>query len=268
MTSLQKFAALILTGIALATVLSVAMLRTNYATQFRNIPNAEPSRQHWLGADDLGRDRFARLAYGTAVSLSLAPIAAFISVILAACIGGVAGYLGGTWERIITAAVELVLCMPWLFLLIAVRAMLPLNISPLLSVIVTFSLLGSLGWAASARVVCASVSSLRNSEFILRARASGTPNWRLLLVHLLPNLKPVLGAQFLISVPVFILTEANLGILGLGVSEPLPSWGSLLTELESMHGFGSAPWKLVPLVLLVLVVISFQLIISSDEVSA
>jgi len=165
-------------------------------------------------------------------------------------------------------ATDLFLSMPWLFLLLAVRAMLPLNIAPITSVAVTFLLLGLLGWAASARVLCAGVRGLRDSDFVLQARASGLRGPRLLAIHVLPNLKPVLLAQFWISIPVFIISEANLGILGLGVSEPLPSWGSLLRELESFTSFGFEAWKLAPLVLLVLVVSSFQIILSRDEVYA
>jgi ABC-type dipeptide/oligopeptide/nickel transport system permease subunit len=144
--------------------------------------------------------------------------------------------------------------------------MLPLNTSPFVSVAVTFSLLGLFGWAASARVLCAGAESLRNSEFILMARSAGISKWRLITVHVLPNLKPALLAQFWISIPVFILSEANLGILGLGVAEPLPSWGSLLRELEGLAGFATEVWKLAPLVLLVAVVSSFQLVLTSDEV--
>jgi ABC-type dipeptide/oligopeptide/nickel transport system permease subunit len=165
------------------------------------------------------------------------------------------------------AFTDLFLSLPWLFLLITVRAMLPLNVSPSSSVIVTFALLGMLGWAASARVVCAGAAGMRESDFVLLARASGIRRGRLLFVHILPNLKPVLLAQFWLSIPVFILAEANLGILGLGVAEPLPSWGSLLRELEDFAAFSGGIWKLVPLFLLIIVVTSFQLLISRNEVS-
>jgi len=167
------------------------------------------------------------------------------------------------------ALTDLFLSLPWLFLLIAVRAMLPLNVAPLISVLVTFLMLGLLGWTGAARVLCTTATSLRDSDFIRQARASGVRGIRLFWVHVLPNLKPVLYAQFWISIPVFILSEANLGILGLGVAEPLPSWGSLLKELEGMVSVGEEPWKFVPLVLLVLVVTSFQLALSHpDEVAA
>jgi ABC-type dipeptide/oligopeptide/nickel transport system permease subunit len=145
----------------------------------------------------------------------------------------------------------------------------PLNVSPLVSVLVTFLLLGLLGWTGAARVLCATASSLRSSDFVQQARASGVRGARLFWIHVLPNLKPVLYAQFWISIPAFILSEANLGILGLGVAEPLPSWGSLLKELEGLVSVGEEPWKFVPLILLVVVVTSFQLVLSnSGEVAA
>jgi ABC-type dipeptide/oligopeptide/nickel transport system permease subunit len=150
-----------------------------------------------------------------------------------------------------------------------VRALLPLNVSPAFSVLVTFLILGLLGWTAAARVLCATGSSLRNADFVWQARASGIRGTRLFWIHVLPNMKPVLYAQFWISIPAFILSEANLGILGLGVAEPLPSWGSLLKELEGLVSVGEEPWKFVPLVLLVVVVTSFQLVLSKqDEVAA
>jgi ABC-type dipeptide/oligopeptide/nickel transport system permease subunit len=163
------------------------------------------------------------------------------------------------------ASADMFLSLPWLFLLLMVRAMLPLNVSPFTSVMLTFLLLGILGWAASARVLCAGARSIRNSDFVLLARASGVGRIRLLFLHVLPNLKPVLMAQFWISIPVFILSEANLGILGLGIAEPLPSWGSLLRELENFASYGGEYWKLVPLLLLVVTVTSFQMILSRDD---
>lgn len=184
---------------------------------------------------------------------------------MAALVGGVSGYLGGAWARVAMAITDLFLSLPWLFLLITVRALMPLNVSPLFSVLVTFLMLGLLGWTSAARVLCASAGSLRDSDFVRQARASGIRGARLFWIHVLPNLKPVLYAQFWISVPVFILSEANLGILGLGVAEPMPSWGSLLRELEGLMSIGEEPWKFVPLILLALVVMSFEMVLSSEK---
>jgi ABC-type dipeptide/oligopeptide/nickel transport system permease subunit len=265
MSLLQKIALLALLLVVGASATANWLAPAGYAKQYREATDAPPSRTHWLGTDELGRDRFARVLYGTRISLLLAPAAALLSTLLAAFIGGLAGYLGGAWERMAMAVTDLFLSLPWLFLLITARALMPLNVSPLFSVLVTFILLGLLGWTAAARVLCTSSGSLRTSDFVRQARAAGISGTRLFWIHVVPNLKPVLYAQFWISIPVFILAEANLGILGLGVAEPMPSWGSLLRELEGLVSVGEEPWKFVPLILLVIVVTSFQLLLSRQE---
>jgi len=260
------FAILFLAVVALASLLANVLAPAPYAQQFRDIPDAACSWHHPLGTDDLGRDRFSRLLYGTRVSLLLAPAAAMISASLAGFIGGAAGFAGGWVETLVMSATDLFLSLPWLFLLITVRALLPLNVAPLTSVVITFALLGCLGWAGAARVVCADTRRLCNSDFALLARASGSSGLRLLWHHLLPNLKPVLLAQFWISIPVFIISETNLSILGLGVAEPLPSWGSLLRELEGLSVLSAKPWQFSSLVLLVATVSCFHFAMQKEEV--
>jgi ABC-type dipeptide/oligopeptide/nickel transport system permease subunit len=268
----MKWARLVAIGVlvlvAAACLLASLIAPASYAHQFRDLPNAAPSHQHFLGTDDLGRDRFSRVLYGTRVSLLLAPAAALLSSLLAGLIGGIAGFAGGRIERCVMAATDLFLSLPWLFLLITVRAILPLNVAPMTSVMITFALLGCLGWAGAARVICADARTFSQSDFVLLARASGSSGFRLLWRHLIPNLKPILFAQFWISIPVFILTEANLGILGLGVAEPLPSWGSLLRELESFSSLSAQPWQFVPLILFIVVVSSFHLVLTKQELTA
>jgi ABC-type dipeptide/oligopeptide/nickel transport system permease subunit len=264
----RSIAIVFLVVVSAACLLADFVAPASYAHQFRDVPAAAPSHQHLLGTDDLGRDRFSRVLYGTRVSLLLAPAAALLSTLLAALIGGIAGFGGGWLQRFVMAATDLFLSLPWLFLLITVRALLPLNVSPEVSVMVTFALLGCLGWAGAARVICADARSLSQSDFILLARASGSSGFRLLWRHLVPNLKAILYAQFWISVPVFILTEANLGILGLGVAEPLPSWGSLLRELESFSTISLQAWQFAPLLLFIATVSSFHLVLTKEELAA
>jgi ABC-type dipeptide/oligopeptide/nickel transport system permease subunit len=267
---MKRSAKMTAAGLALvfvASLLAGVLAPAHYSKQFREDPSAPASSRFLLGTDELGRDRFSRLLYGSRVSLLLAPCAALVSTLLAALIGGLAGYFGGRLERAAMLFTDLFMSMPWLFLLITVRAVLPLNTPPITSILITFSLLGLLGWAASARVVCAGIKALRNSEFILQAKAAGCRATSLFTIHMLPNLKPILYAQFWISIPVFILAEANLGILGLGVSEPLPSWGSLLREIEDFSSVGVQPWRLAPLVVLLMVVSGFQILISEKEYS-
>jgi peptide/nickel transport system permease protein len=255
-------------AVATASLFAGFVAPAHYAYQFRDEPDAPPSHHHPLGTDDLGRDRLSRVLYGTRVSLLLAPAAAFLSSLLALLIGGMAGFVGGKLERIVMTATDLFLSLPWLFLLLTVRALLPLNVSPMISVVITFALLGCLGWAGAARVICADARGMRQSDFVLLARASGSAGFRLLWRHLVPNLRPIVLAQFCISIPVFILTEANLGMLGLGVTEPLPSWGSLLRELQSYPAVSGQPWLFVPLIIFIMVVGSFHFVLRTEELPA
>jgi peptide/nickel transport system permease protein len=264
--SLKQRIALAVLAVAVAASLGAGVLaQHSYAEQSRDAISAPPSAHFWLGTDELGRDRFSRLLYGTRVSLLLAPAAALLSTLIAAMIGGAAGYLGGRWERLVTSGVDLFLSLPWLFLLLAVRALLPLNTSPVTSVMITFLLLGCLGWAAPARIIRAGTMTLVNSDFLVQASANGVSRWRLFWRHLLPNLRPILLAQFWISIPLFILSEANLGLLGLGVSEPLPSWGAMLRDLENYSAIPQNPWMLAPVVLLVAVVGCLQLLLRTED---
>lgn len=268
MKRVRIVAIIFLVAVALCSVFASIVAPAPYAYQFREDPGAGPSRQHVLGTDDLGRDRFSRLLYGTRVSLLLAPAAALIASLLALIIGGLSGFAGGWTERIVMSASDIFLSLPWLFLLLTVRAVLPLNTSPVLSVIITFALLGCLGWAGAARMICADARSIRESEFVLLARASGSSGLRLLWRQVLPNLRPIALAQFWISIPVFIITEANLGMLGLGISEPLPSWGSLLRELQSYSAITGQRSQFVPLLVFVLVVASFHVVLQKEELAA
>jgi len=258
-------ACILLAVMFLVTFCAPILAPAGYADQNRQTISATPNSTNLLGTDNLGRDRFARLLYGMRISMLLAPAAALLATLLAAIIGATGGILGGWPERILLGTIDVFLSLPWLFLLLTVRALMPLNTTPIATIMVTFLLLAFLGWAASARVICTGVHELLHSDFILQARATGMAPSRIIFAHVLPNLKPVLAAQFLVSVPVFILAEANLGMLGLGVSEPMPTWGNLLRELGSFSALHSQPWLWTPLITLVIVVICFQVILQGKE---
>ncbi len=256
---LLRTVAWLVLGAILALSLAAGFLPgSSYAEQHRELTSAPPSVRFLLGTDDLGRDRLVRLLYATRISLLLAAAASLGALLLAAIVGGAAGYLGGWFDRALVRAIDLMLSLPWLFLLIAARALLPLNASPATSLAVTYLLLALLGWAAPARVVRAGVRSFRSSDFVLQARALGCPEVRVLWRHILPNLRPVLLAQFWTSIPIFILAEANLGFLGLSASEPFPTWGNLLRDLQSPLML--RPESFAPVVAVVLTVLCFKLI--------
>lgn len=262
---IRAAAALTLCGIYAAGLAAPWLRPAGYATQYREAVSAPPSTAFPLGTDDLGRDRLARLLHGTRISMTLAPAAALLATCLAAVIGGSAGYLGGWLEAAITRAADLFVSLPWLLLLLTARAILPLNVPAAESLIVTFAILGFAGWAAPARIVAAAVGSMRTADWMIQGRARGCRGSRLIVVHLLPNLRSILVAQFWISVPVFILSEASLGFLGLGVGEPMPSWGSLLRGIENFDAVRANPWMLSPLALMVMVVACFHALVSTKE---
>jgi ABC-type dipeptide/oligopeptide/nickel transport system permease subunit len=268
MKALRWCCVLLLGLIASAALFSGVVSRDSYDRQIRAMPDAPPSRAFPLGTDELGRDRLARLLVGSRISLTLASAASLISVLLAGVAGGIAGLKGGRWEKCTTAASNLTLSLPWLFLLMGVRAALPLNTSPQVSVSITLGLLGILGWAGPAQIVRGGVAQLVTSDFVLAARARGLRRGRILMHHILPNLRPVLAAQFWTSIPLFILAEANLGMLGLGVSEPLPSLGNLLRGLETQAAGWEHPfaqyWLFAPVFLLALVLSCLQVLFPSE----
>lgn len=248
----------LLSMIFLGALCSAWLTPARYEQQSRLQIDSAPNAKALLGTDHLGRDRLSRLLYGTRVSLLLAPAAAALALLVALLAGGSAALAGGWWDRAVTAASNLFLSLPWLFLFLTVRSVLPLNTEPSTSILITFGLMGVLGWGAGARVIRAAVLQVRNSPFALYARAFGCSPGRLWLRHLLPHLRTVLLAQFWISVPAFILGEASLGLLGLGVAEPMPSWGNLLKELQTAPHWNEY-WVFAPVLLLSLVMVLFQL---------
>ena len=262
---MRRAACLLLTAVFLLLLCADFLAPYPFARQFREAPNSPASGAHLLGTDALGRDRLSRLLYGARVSLLLAPAAALVSVALALAMALAAASAGVWLERGLMAAADLCLSLPWIFLLIAARAMLPLNVGSGAAALATFGLLGLLGWAGPARVMTAAAGRYLRSDFALLARASGCGRARLAAVHLAPNLYPLALAQFLIATPTFLLAEANLGLLGLGIPEPMPSWGSLLRELESLPAVTANPWALAPALLLILVVGCFHAAVSADE---
>jgi ABC-type dipeptide/oligopeptide/nickel transport system permease subunit len=226
----------------------------NYAEQSRDEVVAAPCVHHLLGTDHLGRDRWSRLLHGARLSTVLAPATAAVSIALALALAIGAALAGGFVRALALTAIDLMLSLPWFFLLIAVRALMPLNTGPAASVAVLFLLLGTLGWAGPARVLLAAAEQQLYADHVLFARASGCSRARLAFVHIAPNLLPLARAQFWTTAPAYLLAEANLSMLGLGVAEPLPSWGSLLKELQEISALPREPWMLVPLLLLVVTV--------------
>ena len=182
-----------------------------------------PSPAHYLGTDTLGRDVLSRIIYGSRVSLKVGFVAVGLATLIGLFVGALAGYYGGWVDQGLMRLVDLMLCFPAFFLILAVIAVLEPSIWNIMVVI------GLTGWMGVARLVRAEFLSLREREFVTAARALGAGDTRLILRHMLPNaLAPVMVSATL-GVAGAILTESALSFLGLGVQPPTPSWGNILT---------------------------------------
>ena len=257
MNRLQECAAGLLILVAVVSLAGI-WVAPDSTTQNRDAIQQPPSRQYLLGTDQLGRDNLSRLLSGLRLSLFLASAGAALSCALALVLGALSGFAGGVVETLLLSCIGVVDSVPWLFLFLAVRALLPLNVSPAASIWITFTMLALLGWTHAARVFQAAARDYRNSDAMVFARACGVAGWHLWLRHALPTLRPVSLTQFTILIPTFILAEAGLGLLGLGVSEPLPSLGNLLRQLENRELIHSNPEVLLPLGVLVVVMLCFR----------
>lgn len=183
-----------------------------------------PSTQHWFGTDELGRDVFSRIIYGARISLKVGFVSIGIAVVLGVTVGLVAGYYGGIIDTIMMRFVDIMLCFPAFFLILAIIAFLEPSIWYIMAVI------GCTGWMGVARLVRAQVLSIKELDYVMAARCIGCSDLRIMLVHILPNaLSPVLVAATL-GVAGAILTESALSFLGIGVQPPTASWGSMLTS--------------------------------------
>lgn len=212
-----------------------------------------PSAAHWLGTDELGRDVLTRIIFGSRISLKVGFVAVGIATVIGTTAGLIAGYFGRWIDQILMRLVDIMLCFPTFFLILAVIAMLEPSIWYIMIVI------GLTGWMGVARLVRAEVLSLRERDFILAARSIGASNSRIIFRHILPNaLSPVLVAATL-GVAGAILTESALSFLGIGVQPPTPSWGNMLTAGKDYLEF--AWWlSLFPGLAILITVIAYNLV--------
>jgi peptide/nickel transport system permease protein len=205
-----------------------------------------PATLFLIGTDGFGRDQFSRLLYGGQVSLFAGFVAAAFSVITGLLLGGIAGMYGGRVDDVAMRFAEIFITIPWFYLLIAVRAFLPLQISPVVAFVLVVAVIGMVGWGRPARLVRGVILSARERNFVLAARGFGASNAYLLRRHLMPLTFRVLLTQMAVLIPQFILAEVILSFLGLGIGEPFPSWGNMLAQAQQYHVLISYWWMLLP----------------------
>jgi peptide/nickel transport system permease protein len=219
-------------------------------------PNARPLLL--LGGDSLGRDVFARIVHGARMSLGVALLAVLGALAIGTLLGGLAGYAGGWIDESLMRLAEFVLVLPTMYVLLALRAVLPLVLPASVVFTLTAILLAIVGWPYATRGVRAIVAAERQRDYAAAAVALGAGRARVLLRHLLPAAGGFLVTQALLLMPAFILAEATLSFAGLGFAEPVPSWGTMLRDAAQPGTLADFPWLLAPAAAIVLVVLSLN----------
>lgn len=195
-----------------------------------------PSALHWFGTDINGRDLFVRTLYGAQISLSVGILASTVSLIIGVTYGAISGYFGGWVDQIMMRFVDMLYSMPFMFFVILLMVILGRNF------ILIFVALGAVEWLTMARIVRGQTLTLRRREFIEAAHATGVSNLTIIRRHIIPNLLGPVIVYLTLTIPQVILTESFLSFLGLGVQEPMTSWGILISEGAKV--MESAPWML------------------------
>lgn len=206
----------------------------------------EPGKIFLFGTDAYGRDEFSRVLFGGQISVAAGIAATLITVVVGSIVGIIAGYYGGWIDESLMGIDELFLSLPWLYFLLGVRAFLPLHLSTLRTFFLLTGVIGLIGWARPARLIRGVVLSSRNRNYVLAARGFGASDFYLLRRHMLPEVFGLLLTQAAILVPRYIAAEVTLSFFGLGVNEPVPSWGNMLSTLQQYSVLVSYGWLLAP----------------------
>jgi peptide/nickel transport system permease protein len=221
----------------------------------------ENGRGPWLplGADSSGRDVFARVVYGARLSLAVALAATIGALLIGTLVGGVAGASGGIVDEALMRFSDFVIVLPAMYVVLSLRAALPLVLPPAQIFVLVTGILALVGWPIVARGVRAIVAGERERDYAQAARALGAGPARLLLRHLLPAARGFIGAQAPLLLAAFILAEATLSFVGLGFPDPAVSWGVMLQEAANVSAMADAPWMLAPAAAIFLLVLGVNL---------
>ncbi|RFU38456.1 ABC transporter permease [Actinomadura logoneensis] len=217
-----------------------------------------PSRDFWLGADQLGRDVLVRAAYGARISLLVGIAAAALASVVGVLVGTLAGYIGGASDAVLARLMDITLALPYLLIAITLAVTFQVQ-SVAASLTMTIAVIAFFSFAATGRIIRGQVMSIKQKEFIEAARSLGAGRWRIMFVDVLPNLVAQITVLSSLLIPTSIVFESTLSFLGVGVRPPMPSWGAMLGEGSEV--FQTAWWLLVvPAVLLLLTTLSFNLL--------
>jgi peptide/nickel transport system permease protein len=231
----------------------------------RLVSAADETPGPWLplGSDSFGRDVLSRLFYGARTSLGVALLACLGAIAIGVVVGGLSGYAGGLLDEALMRASELVLVLPTIYVVLALRAVMPLVLPASTVFLLMAGIFALAGWPFVARGVRGIVAAERERDYAVAARSLGAGHARLLVRHLLPASRGFVATQATLLLPAFILTEATLSFVGLGFPDPVASWGTMLHEAANVSAIADFPWTLSPAAAIFLVVLGVNLIVQS-----
>ncbi|WP_446451089.1 ABC transporter permease [Tuanshanicoccus lijuaniae] len=216
-----------------------------------NSYNAAPNATNWFGTDNLGRDIFVRVWVGARISLFIGLAAALIDLVIGVLWGSIAGVVGGRVDNVMMRIADILTAIPYLLIVILLLVVLDKGLLPM---IIALSITG---WVRMARIVRGEVLSIKNQEYVLAARTLGANIWHLILKHLIPNAMGAIIVTMTLSIPSAIFTESFLSYLGLGVTPPMASWGTMASE--GNEAIMTAPWRLIfPALLISITIFAFN----------
>jgi peptide/nickel transport system permease protein len=211
-----------------------------------------------LGADRLGRDLLSRLTFGTRVSMSIGLIGVFLSLVLGILLGGLSGYFGGALDSFIQRTIEFLRSIPSIPLWMGLAASFPMSMPPLQVYFGITIILSLIGWTGLARVVRGKFLALREEDFVMAARLDGQGELSIIFRQMLPAITSHIIAAITLAIPGMILSETALSFLGLGLREPVVSWGVLLQDAQDIRAIATAPWLLIPAASVIIAVLALN----------